>query len=113
MQEFEPASPRLKGEHISISANPAILAGDAGIELEAFSGRLSPLPISWAVCRRTSRVECICHLCQSPLVQDVWIRTKADVELREQRDGSGLIPAPGGKVIKRALVFPFELPPRR
>jgi len=46
MQEFEPASPRLKGERISISANPAILAGDAGIELEAFSGRLIPLPIS-------------------------------------------------------------------
>ena len=52
---IEPASSRLKGECISISANPAQnLVGDAGIE-----PALSRL-----------RVECICHLCQSPLVQE-------------------------------------------
>ena len=59
---IEPTSSRLKGECISISANPATLVGDAGIE-----PALSRL-----------RVECMCHLCQSPkfnikLVQDVGI----------------------------------------
>src|SRR5205807_4516292 len=49
---IEPASSRLKGECISLSANPAQnLVGDAGIE-----PALSRL-----------RVECICHLCQSPM----------------------------------------------
>src|SRR5712692_1785915 len=46
---IEPASSRLKGECISISANPANLVGDAGIEP------------AWS----QLRVECICHLCQS------------------------------------------------
>ena len=59
---IEPASSRLKGECISLSANPANLVGDAGIE-----PALSRL-----------RGECISHLCQSPvlntqLVQDVGI----------------------------------------
>jgi hypothetical protein len=53
---IEPTSSRLKGECISISANPANespqnLVGDAGIE-----PALSRL-----------RGECICHLCQSPI----------------------------------------------
>src|SRR6516164_557376 len=63
---IEPASSRLKGECISISANPAQnLVGDAGIEP------------AWS----RLRGECISHLCQSPvlntktkLVQD-WNRT--------------------------------------
>lgn len=59
---IEPTSSRLKGECISLSANPANLVGDAGIE-----PALSRL-----------RGECISHLCQSPvlntqLVQDVGI----------------------------------------
>ena|ERR1700722_2357921 len=59
---IEPTSSRLKGECISISANPANLVGDAGIE-----PALSRL-----------RGECISHLCQSPMfnikvVQDVGI----------------------------------------
>ena len=62
---IEPTSSRLKGECISISANPANLVGDAGIE-----PALSRL-----------RGECICHLCQSPLLQQngagCWNRTNA------------------------------------
>src|SRR6266852_9960186 len=63
---IEPTSSRLKGECVSISANPATLVGDAGIE-----PALSRL-----------RVECICHLCQSPMfnikmVQDVGIEPTA------------------------------------
>src|SRR5437879_13278533 len=59
---IEPTSSRLKGECISISANPANLVGDAGIEP------------AWS----RLRGECICHFCQSPLldikvVQDVGI----------------------------------------
>jgi hypothetical protein len=59
---IEPTSSRLKGECISISANPAKLVGDAGIEP------------AWS----RLRGECISHLCQSPilntnLVQDVGI----------------------------------------
>lgn len=59
---IEPASSRLKGECISLSANPANLVGDAGIEP------------AWS----RLRGECISHLCQSPvlntkLVQDVGI----------------------------------------
>src|SRR5260370_32428565 len=50
---FEPTSSRLKGECISISANPANLVGDAGIEP------------AWS----RLRGECISHLCQSPLLQ--------------------------------------------
>src|SRR5713101_1856966 len=50
---IEPTSSRLKGECISISANPANLVGDAGIEP------------AWS----RLRIECICHLCQSPLLQ--------------------------------------------
>src|SRR5260370_29850085 len=47
---IEPTSSRLKGECISISANPANLVGDAGIEP------------AWS----RLRIECISHLCQSP-----------------------------------------------
>jgi hypothetical protein len=60
---IEPTSSRLKGECISLSANPAQnLVGDAGIEP------------AWS----RLRGECISHLCQSPvlnadLVQDVGI----------------------------------------
>ena len=59
---IEPTSSRLKGECISISANPANLVGDAGIEP------------AWS----RLRGECISHLCQSPIfnikvVQDVGI----------------------------------------
>src|SRR5258708_39385745 len=50
---IEPTSSRLKGECISISANPANLVGDAGIEP------------AWS----RLRGECISHLCQSPLLQ--------------------------------------------
>src|SRR5580658_1508235 len=48
---IEPTSSRLKGECISISANPANLVGDAGIEP------------AWS----RLRGECISHLCQSPM----------------------------------------------
>src|SRR2546423_9867940 len=63
---IEPTTSRLKGECISLSANPANLVGDAGIE-----PALSRL-----------RVECICHLCQSPMFQHqngagCWNRTNA------------------------------------
>jgi hypothetical protein len=63
---IEPTSSRLKGECISISANPAILAGDAGIEP------------AWS----RLRGECICHLCQSPMFNikngaGCWNRTNA------------------------------------
>ena len=52
---IEPALSRLKGECISISANPAQnLVGDAGIEPAWF--RL--------------RGECISHLCQSPVLNN-------------------------------------------
>ena len=57
---IEPTSSRLKGDCISLSANPANLVGDAGIEP------------AWS----RLRGECISHLCQSPmktLVQDVGI----------------------------------------
>ena len=55
---IEPTSSRLKGECISLSANPAILVGDAGIEP------------AWS----RLRGECICHLCQSPTLQQNWCR---------------------------------------
>ena len=58
---IEPASSRLKGECISISANPANLVGDAGIEP------------AWS----RLRVECISHLCQSPFGAGCWNRTNA------------------------------------
>src|SRR5712671_8142121 len=50
---IEPTASRLKGECISLSANPANLVGDAGIEP------------AWS----RLRGECICHLCQSPMLQ--------------------------------------------
>src|SRR5215469_15275386 len=53
---IEPASSRLKGECISLSANPAKLVGDAGIEP------------AWS----RLRGECISHLCQSPVKH--WCR---------------------------------------
>ena len=60
---IEPTSSRLKGECISISANPANLVGDAGIEP------------AWS----RLRGECISHLCQSPLLTNFgagcWNRT--------------------------------------
>ena len=55
---IEPASSRLKGECISISANPAKLVGDAGIEP------------AWS----RLRGECISHLCQSPEFKKSWCR---------------------------------------
>lgn len=55
---IEPASSRLKGECISISANPANLVGDAGIEP------------AWS----RLRGECISHLCQSPMINTKWCR---------------------------------------
>ena len=62
---IEPTSSRLKGECISLSANPANLVGDAGIEP------------AWS----RLRGECICHLCQSPLLHQngagCWNRTIA------------------------------------
>ena len=62
---IEPTSSRLKGECISISANPANLVGDAGIEP------------AWS----RLRVECICHLCQLPMFNKsgagCWNRTNA------------------------------------
>ena len=48
---IEPALSRLKGECISLSANPAQLVGDAGVEP------------AWS----RLRGECISHLCQSPV----------------------------------------------
>src|SRR5208337_1423467 len=63
---IEPTSSRLKGECISLSANPAKLVGDAGIEP------------AWS----RLRGECISHLCQSPLLHKknragCWNRTNA------------------------------------
>src|SRR6266705_6354092 len=64
---IEPTSSRLKGECISISANPANLVGDAGIEP------------AWS----RLRGECISHLCQSPTFHNkqfgagCWNRTNA------------------------------------
>lgn len=63
---IEPTSSRLKGECISISANPANLVGDAGIEP------------AWS----RLRGECISHLCQSPMFKHqsgtgCWNRTNA------------------------------------
>ena len=55
---IEPTSSRLKGECISLSANPANLVGDAGIEP------------AWS----RLRGECISHLCQSPVAQQNWCR---------------------------------------
>jgi hypothetical protein len=56
---IEPASSRLKGECISLSANPAQnLVGDAGIEP------------AWS----RLRGECISHLCQSPVLNAKWCR---------------------------------------
>jgi hypothetical protein len=55
---IEPTSSRLKGECISISANPANLVGDAGIEP------------AWS----RLRGECISHLCQSPMFNIRWCR---------------------------------------
>ena len=56
---IEPASSRLKGECISLSANPAQnLVGDAGIEP------------AWS----RLRGECISHLCQSPILSTNWCR---------------------------------------
>lgn len=53
---IEPASSRLKGECISLSANPAQnLVGDAGIEP------------AWS----RLRGECISHLCQSPMLNKI------------------------------------------
>lgn len=67
---FEPASSRLKGECISLSANPAQnLVGDAGIELEAFARRLSHAPKSRAKPRDLSLKRPIRQLCFAQLLR--------------------------------------------
>src|ERR1051326_2120779 len=99
---IEPTSSRLKGECISISANPANLVGDAGIEP------------AWS----RLRGECISHLCQSPsFTQHVqhqngagcWNRTNAS---RLSTAGSTfelILPASPFHLVRRSGVEPASV----